>query len=85
MILIILISTLLLTPPRTTPTSSPLPDLCPILGVITHLVQFVLPIYSWVWGHPLECGQSTSTHTIRKHVKGKVFPTMNGLTSVPSS
>lgn len=33
----------------------------------TSPVQSVLPIHSWVWSHPLKCGQFTSGHTLKEN------------------
>lgn len=30
---------------------------------LTHWVQFVLPIWTWMWGHPLAYDRSASGHT----------------------
>lgn len=32
---------------------------------ITQELQFGLLIYSWVWGHPLHCGQTSRSHTLK--------------------
>lgn len=45
---------LIISPTLSDPLSNPFPDLYFLKN--THKVQFVLILYSWVWGHPLKYG-----------------------------
>lgn len=33
--------------------------------LITHQIQFMLPIYSWVWASPVEHNRPTRSHTLK--------------------
>lgn len=52
------------TPPRSIPTSLP-PPMSSFL--ITYPVQFMLPKGSWLWGHPLEHGQTSRGPTLKEN------------------
>lgn len=52
----IILTQLLLTPPKSTPTFLPQLMFFLFLTSITHPLQFVLPIHSWMCGHPMEHG-----------------------------
>lgn len=55
------------TPPRSTPTSPKFVFsvlFCFVL-FIAHCFQFVMSIYSMVWGHPGACGEPTRGHSFK--------------------
>lgn len=71
LLLSMLFTLLLLSPPQTTPPHlNPLPTVCPFFFLfflkITNWVNFVLLIYSWVWSHPLKHVALPKTVPLRK-------------------
>ena len=38
-----------------------------VFNLIKRRLQFGLPVYFWVWGHPLEHGQPIRSHTLREN------------------
>lgn len=62
-------SLLPLTPPRSTLDLSNLSQLPFLFGffLVTCWIHFVLHTYSWVWSHPLECGQPTRYYILKEN------------------
>lgn len=48
------------------PSFLPLPTLCPLYKNISHQVQFVPTLYSWMRSHPLECNLPARSHSLKK-------------------
>ena len=43
-----------------------------IMSLITHQMQFVLPVYSWMRNHPWEYGRSTWGHNLKENSPSQI-------------